>query len=253
MITYEFHPIAEIFPMLEEKDLKALAEDINAKGLKEPITLYEGKILDGRNRYRACELAELDLEPDDITQYEGDDALGFVVSKNLHRRHLNEGQRAQIAADIANMPQGFRSDQPSANLQKVISVPEAAELMNVSPRSVATAKTIKDPDLKAAVKTGKKSVTARAKEQKARGTIKKGNATVNATMRAAATKRKRQEFWATFRKPFNEALAKTEAAINKFKTDPEDRPEKVDWYEVAGELSKKVEQLHDLHTGKVTK
>ena len=154
--------------------------------------------MDGRNRYRACELAELDLEPDDITQYEGNDPLGFVVSKNLHRRHLNESQRAQIAADIANMPQGFRSDQPSANLQKVISVPKAAELMNVSPRSVETAKKIKAPDLKAAVKTGRKSVNAAAKEQKARGTTKKGNATITDKTRAAATKRKRQEFWAEF-------------------------------------------------------
>ena len=138
-MIYEFHPLAALFPMLDDEELKALAKDIKAKGLREPITLYEGKVLDGRNRYRACDLADLELEPDDFTQYEGDDALGFVVSKNLHRRHLNESQRAQIAAEIANMPQGFRSDQPSANLQKVISVPKAAELMNVSPRSVATA------------------------------------------------------------------------------------------------------------------
>jgi hypothetical protein len=209
--------------------------------------------LDGRNRYRACELAELDLEPDDITQYEGDDALGFVVSKNLRRRHLNESQRAAIAAEIANMPQGFRSDQPSANLQKVISVPEAAELMTVSTRSVATAKTIKDP---AAVKTGTKSVNAGAKEQKARETVKKGNATINDKTRAAAAAAaaaKRQEFWATFRKQLNEALAKTKAAIDRFETDPEGRPEKDDWYGVAVQLSREAERLHDLHTGKVTK
>jgi ParB-like nuclease domain len=164
---YEFHPLADIFPMLEEKDLQALAEDIKTKGLTEPITLYQGKVLDGRNRYRACNLAEVELRPDQFTQYEGDDALGFVVSKNLRRRHLNESQRAAIAAEIANMPQGFRSDQPSANLQKVISVPKAAELMNVSTRSVSTAKTIKDPDLRATVKSGEKTVHAAAKAQKA--------------------------------------------------------------------------------------
>ena len=78
---YEFHPPAALFPMLEEEDLKALAEDIKAKGLTEPITLYEGKVLDGRNRYRACDLVEVKLRPDYFTQYEGDDALGFVVSK----------------------------------------------------------------------------------------------------------------------------------------------------------------------------
>ena len=252
MITYEFHPIAEIFPMLEEQDLKALAEDIKAKGLTEPITLYEGKILDGRNRYRACGFPLPDLSPEYFTQYEGDDPLGFVVSKNLHRRHLNESQRAAIAAEIANMPQGFRSDQPSANLQKVISVPEAAQLMNVSPRTVATAKKIKAPDLKAAVKTGKKSVHAAAKEQEARGTIKKGNATVNATMRAAATKRERQEFWAALLNLLSEALTKTYAAIDRFETDPEDRPEDNNWYLIATHLSNAAQRLHDLHTGKMT-
>ena len=257
-LMYEFHPLADIFPMLDDNELKALAEDIKAKGLTEPITLYEGKVLDGRNRYRACDLAEVELRQDHFTQYEGDDALGFVVSKNLRRRHLNESQRAAIAAEIANMPQGFRSDQPSANLQKVISVPEAAELMNVSPRSVATAKTIKDSDLKDAVKTGKKSVNAAAKTQKTRvpsGTTKKGSAgpTIDDKTRAAATKRKRHEFWTAFRKQLNEALAKTKAAIDRFETDPEGRPEKDDWYGVAVQLSRQAERLHDLHTGKVTK
>jgi hypothetical protein len=250
---YEFHPIANIFPMLDDDELKALAEDINTKGLTEPITLYQGKVLDGRNRYRACNLAEVELRPDQFTQYEGDDPLGFVVSKNLRRRHLNESQRAIIAAAIANMPQGFRSDRPSANLQKVISIPEAAELMNVSPRSAATAKTIEDPDLKEAVKTGKKSVNAASKVQKNRVTMKKGNAPIDDKIRAAATKRKRQEFWTAFRKQLDEAFAKTKAAIDRFKTDPEGRPEKGDWYGVAMELSREAQRLHDLHTGRVTK
>ena len=173
---------------------------------------------------------------------------------------MNESQRAAIAAEIANMPQGFRSDQPSANLQKVISVPEAAELMNVSPRSVATAKTIKDPDLKDAVKTGKKSVNAASKAQKTRGKWDnekdqqaRAAHSVDDKTRAAATKRKRQEFWTAFRKQLYEAVIKTKAAIDRFKTDPEDRPEKDDWYVIAVELSHKFQRLHDLHTGKVTK
>jgi hypothetical protein len=260
MITYEFHPLAALFPMLEDDDLKALAEDIKAKGLTEPITLYDGKVLDGRNRYRACELAEVELKPDYFTQYEGDDALGFVVSKNLRRRHLNESQRAAIAAEIANMPQGFRSDQPSANLQKVISIPEAAELMNVSPRTVATVKTIKDPDLQAAVKTGKKTVHAAAKAQKARaasGTTKKGSAGKSGPsvddIRKTKSARSRKMFWKTFIDSFAQALTNTLTAINRFKTDPEGRPEKDDWYEVAVQLLQEAERLRDLHTGKVTK
>ncbi len=74
--------------------------------------------------------------------------IGRVVNlpvwfRNLKRRHFNESQRAMVAAKLANMPQGARTDiQPSANLPNVISQPQAAKLLNVSPRSLRDAKTI---------------------------------------------------------------------------------------------------------------
>jgi hypothetical protein len=238
-------------------NLKTLADDIKAKGLTELIMLFEGKILDGRNRYRACELAKVELSADHFTQYEGNDPLGFVISKNLHRRHLSTSQRSIIAAEIAKMPQGFRSDQPSANLQKVISVPEAAELMNVSTRPVATAKTIESPDLMDEVKAGKKSVNAAAKEQRGRGTTKKGSAGKSGPsvdkMRATKEARSRKAFWKKFSDQFDQALVATKAAINRFNTDPEGRPEAYNWYKVAIQLSQEAKRLHELHTDKVTK
>jgi hypothetical protein len=69
-------------------------------------------------------------------------ASADVISWNLKRRHLNETQRADVAARLANMPQGFRTDkEPSANLPKVapVSQSEAAELLSVSTRLVADA------------------------------------------------------------------------------------------------------------------
>ena len=53
----EFHPLAELFPMIEGAEFGGLVEDIKANGLRQPICLHEGKILDGRNRYLACEAA----------------------------------------------------------------------------------------------------------------------------------------------------------------------------------------------------
>lgn len=89
----QFHEIANIFPMMTGDDYKALREDIKTNGLIEPIILYEGKILDGRNRYTACLDAGIEAEYED---YEGDDPQGYVYSKNFHRRHLSKEQRNEL-------------------------------------------------------------------------------------------------------------------------------------------------------------
>src|SRR5450432_3710039 len=96
----KFNKLADLFPLLEAGDQETLKQDIKENGQVEPIVLYQGEILDGRNRYRACQA--LDIEPK-TEEYTGSDPLKYVLSKNLHRRHLTTGQRAIIAADIANL------------------------------------------------------------------------------------------------------------------------------------------------------
>ena len=49
-----FHPLADLFPLLEGEDFEQLVTDIRENGLYEPIVMLDGRILDGRNRYRAC-------------------------------------------------------------------------------------------------------------------------------------------------------------------------------------------------------
>lgn len=93
----EFHPIANIFPLLPDDELQTLADDIRLHGLREPITLYEGKILDGRNRYRACTLTGIRPK---ITQFTADSPTAFVISLNLKRRHLTPSQRAAVAVEV---------------------------------------------------------------------------------------------------------------------------------------------------------
>ena len=111
MSELEFHPLADIFPLIEGPEFDGLVEDICTHGVREPIWLYEGQVLDGRNRYRALvELGHdsfINAELDDVRfyrSYDGDDPAAFVVSLNLKRRHLNESQRAMVAAKLANMP-----------------------------------------------------------------------------------------------------------------------------------------------------
>ena len=163
MTELAFHAIADIFPLMDGQPLADLTEDIQQHGLREPIWLYEGKILDGRNRYRACQAAG--VEPV-FADYSGDDALGFSVSLNLHRRHLSEPQREIAAAKIVTVKNGGdrRSDQ-SANWQTETTVAKAAELLNVSERSVARAKNVIAngiPELTHKVETGQVRVSTAA-------------------------------------------------------------------------------------------
>jgi hypothetical protein len=89
------HPVADLFPMLADDELAELAEDIKQRGLLQPIVLdAEGRVLDGRNRLAACELAG--VEPRFVA-YDGDDPDGYAAAVNLTRRHLNKGQRAMLA------------------------------------------------------------------------------------------------------------------------------------------------------------
>jgi len=138
MNDHEYHEIANIFPMMSQTELTALADDIKHTGLQNKITLYENKILDGRNRYEACKLVGVTPE---YEQYQGSDPLRTIISLNLRRRHLNESQRAVIAARVANMEKGNFSK--SANLPiSPISQTEAADIFNVSERMIRKVKSI---------------------------------------------------------------------------------------------------------------
>jgi hypothetical protein len=93
---YEAHPASELFPMMDIVGLAALMRDIKANGLQEPIVLWEGKILDGRNRLWACQKAG--VEPRFRELKECDSPTATVLSSNLYRRQLSVSQRAMIGA-----------------------------------------------------------------------------------------------------------------------------------------------------------
>jgi hypothetical protein len=97
MTSLEFHPLASIFPLLEGEEFAAFVADIRMHGLREPITVFEDMILEGRNRYRAC--LEAGIEPT-FTPYLGDDPRAYVISANVHRRHLTSEQKRDIIAKL---------------------------------------------------------------------------------------------------------------------------------------------------------
>jgi hypothetical protein len=109
------HDVANIFPLMSDDEFTALIQDIKENGQREPIWLHENKIIDGRNRYKAC--CELGIQPK-YAQWNSEGSLvAFVMSQNLHRRHLTSSQKAVIAleverflADEAKKRQGQRID-----------------------------------------------------------------------------------------------------------------------------------------------
>lgn len=154
-MNYPAHPLADMFPMIPEADRKLLADDIVTFGQRDPIILLDGMVLDGRNRQWACGFA--DVEPI-YEQYAGDDPLNFVLSKNLHRRHLTESQRALIAAAIVDWERGVNQTTAGpANLQ----TRRAAERLSISERAVYSAKRIHEkgaPELLDAIRAGKVTI-----------------------------------------------------------------------------------------------
>jgi len=175
-VTLDFHPLADLFPLIEGDAFDELVADVRANGLHQPIIMLDGKILDGRNRYRAALAAELFADENDqgaaryFVDYAeaGGGPLHFVISLNLRRRHLDEGQRAMVAARIATMGQGRPSEwNKSANLPdlSVVKQADAADMLHISERSVRSARKVIDqgaPELVAAVDRGDVSVSAGA-------------------------------------------------------------------------------------------
>lgn len=94
-----WHDDAKLFPLINGEEMEALVQDIRDNGLQSPITLYEDKVLDGRNRVRACK--EAGIKPKfDQWHLNGVSPLQFVIAQNLKRRHLTIDQRAALAAEL---------------------------------------------------------------------------------------------------------------------------------------------------------
>jgi hypothetical protein len=167
----EYHPLANIFPLMEGAAFDALVADIKANGVLDPLVMFEEQLLDGRNRWRAAEAAGIKITGRDLRQFDpkkDGDPLAWVISKNLQRRHLDESQRADVAAQVANMPQGARTDLTPIGLK---SQADAAKALNVSLRSLTRAAAVRKnknttPELQRAVVQGHLTVNLAARAVK---------------------------------------------------------------------------------------
>ena len=175
-----YHPVAALFPVLEGPEFEELKADVAANGLLEAIWLHpDGSIIDGRNRHRAC--IETETQPTFRTWDSGGSLLTFVVSMNLHRRHLSYDQRVGIAlklepafAEEAAKRQAatqFQNGEPpvAANSQQPIrAAVKAAKQADVGSRAVYEMKAIQneEPDLADRLIAGETTVRDERKSHK---------------------------------------------------------------------------------------
>jgi ParB-like chromosome segregation protein Spo0J len=136
---YEVHPVANLFPMMTESELSKLKKDILKNGQLEMIAFWNGMLIDGRNRMRACE--ELGIEPETADLPEEEDPFQYVLTKNLHRRQLHPNQRAMVAAKMANLKNGQHK---ATQICGALSQEDAALLLDITLRQLQQAKFILD-------------------------------------------------------------------------------------------------------------
>ena len=171
------HKFAELLPLMSESEFAALKADLAVNPQTDKIVLFEGKILDGRNRYRA--LIELKKEPQ-FKEFKGTEAqaLAYVYSKAVHR-NLSVSQKGAAAMQMRSLfkKHGISpgNNGNSLNLGSGKTAEKAGELFGVSRALVEMCQQVYDTDLNEFAK------------------IVRGDKTVNAALQACRVVKRRSE------------------------------------------------------------
>jgi len=154
----QVHPVAALFPLLPPAELAALAADIRAHGLRHPIVVdATGRILDGRNRLAACALAKVEPRFETLN---GHDPVAYILSANVQRRHMTQGQLAMVVAQArAIQPVSQRTAAALAGVPQP-RVAEAEAILAYAPELAA-------PVVQGAADFGKTLATARERKRQA--------------------------------------------------------------------------------------
>lgn len=164
-MMYEQHPLSAAFPSMSADDFAALVQDVKANGQRDPIVLLDGMVLDGWHRYRAC--AEIGIKPQTFTFPQDKDPVAFVLSHNLHRRHLTPSQRAAAVVACTEWAPAHRPKKGETVSPLSKTNADMAKQAHVSDRTIKDAKAAHKAGLGEAVKEG--AMTAHEAAKVARG------------------------------------------------------------------------------------
>jgi ParB-like chromosome segregation protein Spo0J len=169
---YEPHPLSAMFPPISEDDFAKLVDDVKANGLHQPIVRYQGKILDGNNRQRACDQAGIKPK---FADFDGDDAQAqaYVISANIHRRHLSPEQRREIIATLLKADPGKSNRQIGEQTKTSHHTVEAVRTELEATGQLAQLESTKGADGKTRKRKGKPKGSGAAKSEKEKITYQK--------------------------------------------------------------------------------
>ncbi|MCE4223439.1 ParB N-terminal domain-containing protein [Methylobacterium sp. C25] len=169
-----FHPLADLFPLIEGQQFEDLVGSIRENGQLDAIILLDGTILDGRNRFRACKAAGVQPR---FEVFSGENPAKFVAAKNVHRRNLTTNERALIAAKMAGLANGSNQhakrekSEGDVETSPCVSLSQAAELMGVARDTVVSAKTIIDHGSEIDIASARKGAGLRPMADKIRASF----------------------------------------------------------------------------------
>ena len=209
------HPICLLIPSAGEDELQDLTDDIRAHGLIDPIVLFEGMILDGRNRAAACERAGVAPR---YVQFGGgrEDALILVISHNLKRRHLTKQAIADalVAAEDFNLH--YTLAEPAKEAAEAADGPEAQSVIKITEPKTASSRKL----AQAAGGVVSHAMIAATRKVKEKGepelqeAVKRGRIGVQDAAKAADLPPEQQKAIAVSPKPRRAAAEAAEVATN---------------------------------------
>lgn len=149
------HPLSCAFPAMSTEDFQGLKDSIENIGVQNPITIFEGMVVDGWNRYKAANELGMDCPSKDLDNWI--DPVAFVRAQNKDRRHLPLSAWALIEVSLREWKPSHRPDKGELSSPLLASNQEMADAVGVTKRTIQQAKAVQSnatPEVIAAVKSG---------------------------------------------------------------------------------------------------
>jgi ParB-like chromosome segregation protein Spo0J len=155
-MNYQQHPLSAAFPPMTPEEFQSLKDSVNENGVLNPITIYEGMVLDGWHRYQAA--LELGMDCPEAELEDWIDPKEFVLAQNKNRRHITAAQLAMATTQVYEWLPANRPNKSALNAELSKTTAELAEISGTSKRTIEQAKSVlknASPEVKDAVKSGK--------------------------------------------------------------------------------------------------